>query len=150
LIIQLGGKPDSVVYQSDVYDAQQKLLIHEFFVTHPGLSKEMCHNYVLNVVETELAVQQADTQFAACYTCRIDTDNDQPTRLFQFLDNNLDKSELDEAGKVFGDMVPMFQYLGTFHSLFVWAFECPARLPFGSVVNKLSRDNNFKHYKDIN
>lgn len=74
--------------------------------------------------------------------------------LVQFLDDNLEQSQLDEARKRFGDVVPVFQYLGKLHSLFVWIVECPVGLPFGSVIgelaeNKRSTVNNLKKYKDI-
>jgi hypothetical protein len=140
--------------RSGVYHDQQKLLINTFFSNHPGLTAEQCHKHVTDVTKTDRSVLPAGVQFPRSYTCRVDTDERQTMTLVQFLDDNLEQSQLDEARKRFGDVVPVFQYLGKLHSLFVWIVECPVGLPFGSVIgelaeNKRSTVNNLKKYKDI-
>ncbi|KAL2285897.1 hypothetical protein FJTKL_07396 [Diaporthe vaccinii] len=140
--------------RSGVYYAQQKLLINTFFSAHPDLTAEQCHEHVSDMAKTDSLVLPAGVQSPRCYTCRIDSDEKQTMTLFQFLDDNLEQSQLVEARKRFGDVVPVFRYHGKFQSLFVWILECPVGLPFGSVIdelleNELSTVNNLKQYKDI-
>ncbi|KAL2274243.1 hypothetical protein FJTKL_03555 [Diaporthe vaccinii] len=125
--------------RSEVYCARQKLLIDAFFRNRPNLTAEQCHDHVSSLANIGLSVRPADAQFAGCYTCYVEPANRETTSmtLVQFFENDLETSQLGKAAGLFGDLVPVFKSLGTFHSLFVWSVECPAGLPFGLVIDRL-------------
>ncbi|KAL2273615.1 hypothetical protein FJTKL_04191 [Diaporthe vaccinii] len=150
------SEPIAPKSRSEVYRAHQKLLIDTFFRNHPNLTAEQCHDHVSSLANIGLSVRPADAQFAGCYTCYVEPANSEMTfmTLVQFFENDLDTSQLGKAGELFGNLIPRFKSLGTFHSLSVWSVECPAGLPLGSVIDKLVENefdkiNNSKCCKDI-
>ncbi|KAH8755089.1 hypothetical protein F5883DRAFT_718938 [Diaporthe sp. PMI_573] len=75
--------------RSEVYRAEQKLLIDAFFSSHPDLTVERCHEYVSSLSKSVLSVRPADAQFAGCYTCHVDTSDKETTNkmvLVQFFE----------------------------------------------------------------
>ena len=136
-----GEDDDNDADNIDVLPQEVQDQIRRFFTKHP-LTPEMCHQCVVNKLGKQVKVRSADNQFGDdCYICYVDdTDKDaEKTMTFvQFLEQDLDPDQLAMADKLFGNLIPSFEKLGTLGRLFVWKLDCPHGVPLGQVLDELS------------
>ena len=131
--------PESI----SVLTQHAQIQIGAFFIKHP-VTLEMCHQHVAAAMEKEVEIRPVDIQLSdGCYTCYVDNTNEVPEdsmTLVQFLERDLDLSQVATAAELYGNLVPSFQSLGTLGSgpLHVWKLVCPRGVPLGRALDELN------------
>lgn len=125
-----------------VLTQEAQIQIGAFFAKHP-VTREMCHQHVAAAEEKKVVVRSADIQLSdGCYTCYVEYTDEDPgdsMTLVQFLEHDLDLSQVAKAAELYGNLVPSYQSLGTFGPgpLHVWKLVCPRGVPLGRALDEL-------------